>query len=90
MNYRVFRDTQNKPLLTEFEKDAELRPTIGDTLSIHPWPTLFKITNQIPQPDAPLNATIDYFVRELNSSPDSTTMGRDIRKLTTTMRHLGR
>ena len=90
MNYRLFLDTQSGTLLQKFEKDAELRPVVGDTVRVRNLPTLYKITRQVPSGNPPLNVTIDYFARVLGSSPDSITMGQDIAKLTRTMRSLGR
>ena len=90
MNYQLFLDTESKQLLAKFEQNAELRPVIGDTIRVRNLPTLYKITRQEPTGNPALNQTINYFARILNSSPDSRTMGRDIAKLTRTMRHLGR
>jgi len=90
MNFSVFMDTQSKQFLTNFEKDYNLRPVVGDVIRITTHPNLFKITRQEPALASPTPEPITFFVRVLNSSPDSKTMGADIAKLTRTLRHLGR
>lgn len=41
MNYRLFTDTQNPKLLSNFEKPPELKPAVGDVIligiSLIPW-----------------------------------------------------
>jgi len=91
MNYRIFMDTQSEQFLTDFDKDPDLRPVVGDTIKIRNLPTLYKITRQ---QDNTLSSTppvsIDYFVRIINTSPDTITMKKDIANFTRTMRFLGR
>lgn len=91
MNYKVFLDTQSEQFLSNFDQEPNLRPVVGDTITINNFPTLYKITRQEPtNPTEDPPVTINFFVRVLNSSPDSRTMGRDIAKLVRTLRHLGR
>lgn len=48
MNYRVFTDTQNPKLLSNFEKRPELKPSVGDILLIGASLTPFVITREQP------------------------------------------
>jgi len=97
MNYRVFLDVQSRTFLSNFEALPHLRPQVKDTIKIGYKPTLYKITREERNTlvvngieNASDIVSFDYFVRKLNTSPDSRTMGRDIRKLTRTLRYLGR
>jgi len=48
MNYRVFTDTQNPKLLSNFEKPPELKPNVGDVLLIGTSFIPFVITREAP------------------------------------------
>jgi len=91
LNYKVFLDSQSQQFLANFDKVPNLRPAVGDIIKIKHDPKPYKITRQEPtNPSEDPPVTINYFVKIVNSSPDSKTMGADIAKLTRTLRHLGR
>lgn len=84
-------DTQSEQFLADFEKEPHLRPVLGDIIKIRNNPKLYKITRQTPTtPSEDPPETINFFVRILDSSPDSVSMGGDIAKFTRAIRYLGR
>ncbi len=84
-------DTSSEQFLDNFEKQSHLRPVVGDIIKIRNNPKPYKITRQTPTtPSENPPETINFFVKILNSSPDSLSMGGDIAKFTRAMRYLGR
>lgn len=76
MNYRVFLDSSTQPFLSKFNALPELRPKVKDIIRIGGRnPTLYKITREAKNSESPAEPfSFDYFVRKLDTSPDSTTM----------------
>jgi len=79
MNYRVFMDTASKQFLANFEKLPELRPRVGNVITINKSSPSYVITRDEENTES-LTTPVshDYFVRIKNTSPDSVSMGRDI------------
>lgn len=79
MNYRVFMDTASEQFLANFDQLPELRPKVGDVITIDVSPILYTITRDIENTESSTDpVSHDYFVRIQNTSPDSISMGRDI------------
>jgi len=75
MNYRVFLDSNTKPFLSKFNALPELRPKVKDIIRIGGNPILYKITREQKNSESSVEPfSFDYFVRKLDTSPDSTTM----------------
>jgi len=75
MNYKIFLDTSSQQFLTSFTALPERRPKVQDIIRLKNNTRLYKITKQIPSnPSENPPETINYFVRLLDSSPDSVTM----------------
>ncbi len=75
MNYRVFLDSSSQPVLSKFNALPELRPKVKDIIRIGANPTLYKITREAKNSKSSVEPfSFDYFVRKLDTSPDSVTM----------------
>lgn len=75
MNYRVFLDSNTQPFLSKFNALPELRPKVKDIIRIGKNPILYKITREAKNSNSSVEPfSFDYFVRKLDTSPDSTTM----------------
>jgi len=75
MNYRVFLDSSTLPFLSKFNALPELRPKVKDIIRIGKNPILYKITREQKNSESSVEPfSFDYFVRKLDTSPDSTTM----------------
>lgn len=75
MNYRVFLDSSTQPFLSKFNALPELRPKVKDIIRIGENPILYKITREQKNSQSSVEPfSFDYFVRKLDTSPDSVTM----------------
>lgn len=75
MNYRVFLDSSTQPFLSKFNSLPKLRPKVKDIIRIGGNPILYKITREQKNSESSVEPfSFDYFVRKLDTSPDSTTM----------------
>lgn len=83
MNYKIFFDTQTQQFLANFEQVPELRPTVGDTITIDVSPIRYVITRDLEASTPVGNEDVshNYFVRIQNTSPDSISMKRDIQSV---------
>lgn len=79
MNYRIFMDTASKQFLANFEKKPELRPRVGNIITINKSSPSYVITRDEENTTSTTDpVSHDYFVRIQNTSPDSISMGKDI------------
>jgi len=83
MNYKVFFDKQSQQFLANFEQRPELRPHVGDRITINESPIVYVITRDLEASTPVGNEDVshNYFVRVQNTSPDSISMGRDIQSV---------
>ena len=83
MNYKVFFDKQTEQFLANFEQKPELRPRLGNRITINESPIIYIITRdeEASIPVGNEDVSHNYFVRIENTSPDSISMKRDIQSV---------
>ena len=82
MNYRLFTDTKNPRLISNFNKPVEFKPQVNDIINIGISRTPWVITReQKNTASSEEDVSFDFFAKIQNTSPDSISMARDFQSI---------